>query len=122
MEDKEHLLILDDIEYSLNIKQESNRLIIEVKEKKNDIPFNYNLNLNYEEMIKLNNAFLILDSLDEIKIFLDKILSNKDKVKVEIDESEENMFIYVEYDFFSLIKNIKLNLKKNIIHFIFLII
>ena len=115
MEKKGFSFLFDGVEYSLIVKIENNRLIIEVKEKNNDIPFNFNLNLNYEEIIKLNNVFLNLNSLNEIKIFLDNIFSNKDNIKNEIDESEENMIVLAEYDFFSLRKNIKLNLKKNIL-------
>ena len=99
----EFLFLLNDKEYSINLKIETDKLIITVKEKNiKDIPFNYYINLNYDEFKNLNNVFQIMNSINEIKIFLDNILSNKNNIYADLDESQENMIINIEYDFFSL--------------------
>ena len=69
MASNEYIFLLNNIEYSIIIKIENNRLLIEAKEKKEDIPFNYNTDLNFEAIKKVDNIFLNMNSLDEIKLF-----------------------------------------------------
>ena len=115
MEKKNYYFILDEKEYSIKIKIENNKLIIEVKENQDDIPFNYTLNLQFDEIKKINNIFLNMISLEEIKIFLENIFSKKENIKAQIDELEENIIISIDYDFYSMNKNLKLKLIKKIL-------
>ena len=56
-----------------------------------------------------------MNSLEEIKIFLKNIFSKKENIKAQIDDLEENIIISIDYDFFSMIKNLKLKLLKKIL-------
>ena len=86
--------------------------MIEAKEKEDDIPFSYKISLTLDEFKKRINLF---DNLEEVKVFLDNILTKKENIKADIDEDEENMVLIVDYTFVSLKKNIKFNLNRTIL-------
>ena len=115
MENKEYPFLLNNIEYSIIIKIENNRFIIEAKEKKEDIPFYYKTDLIFEDIKKMDNIFLNMNSLEEIKIFFQNILAQKENIIGEIEESEEHIIISIKYNFFSLIKTLKISLKRIIL-------
>ena len=105
-------LIVNDAEYSISVKKDNNKIIIEAKEKVDDIPFYYTLNLEFAEFKKINNIFLCMDSIDETIIFLENIFSKKESIQAETDETDENLIIQGEYDLCSLKKNIIISLPK----------
>jgi len=109
---KEYIFLLNEKKYNISFQIESQKIMIEAKEKENDIPFCYRIYLTLEEFKKKINIF---DNLEEIKIFLDNILTKKENIKANIDEEEENITLIVDYIFVSLIKNIKLNLSRTIL-------
>ena len=82
MEDKKLAdITLNDIEYSIKISLENDKIMIESKEKEGDIPFCYKVYNTYEDFKKINNIFLNMSSLDEIKLFLEEFLSKKENIK-----------------------------------------
>ena len=63
----------------------------------------------------MDNIFLNMNSLEEVKIFFQNILAKKENIIGEIEQSEENIIITIEYDFFTIKTTLKINLKKNIL-------
>lgn len=69
--------ILNDIEYIICIKVESNKIRIESKEKENEDLNLFENNFTFEDLKNEYNIFNNMDNLEEIKIFLEDILSKK---------------------------------------------
>ena len=103
---------LEEKEYCLDIKIESNKIILEAKVKKDDIPFVYRFNTTLEEFKKKIN---VVESLEEVKILLENIVSKKDNINGEINNSEEKITLKLNYDFCSLKKYIELDLTRIIL-------
>ena len=109
---KEYLFLLNEKKYNIAFQIENQKIMIEAKEKEDDIPFSYKISLTLDEFKKRINLF---DNLEEVKVFLDNILTKKENIKADIDEDEENMVLIVDYTFVSLKKNIKFNLNRTIL-------
>ena len=107
--------ILNDIEYIICIKVESNKIRIESKEKENEDLNLFENNFTFEDLKNEYNIFNNMDNLEEIKIFLEDILSKKEFIKLEINEKENYMTIIFEYNLGPLKKNIKIKLLKKVI-------
>lgn len=107
--------ILNDIEYIICIKVESNKIRIESKEKENEDLNLFENNYTIEDLKNEYNIFNNMDNLEEIKIFLEDILSKKEFIKLEINEKENYMTIIFEYNLGPLKKNIKIKLLKKVI-------
>ena len=116
MEDKKIAdITLNDIEYSIKISLKNDKIMIESKEKEGDIPFCYKVYNTYEDFKKINNIFLNMSSLDEIKLFLEEFLSMKENIKPDFDDEEEKMILQINYNLGPLKKNFVLNLSKTIL-------
>ena len=65
-------------------------------------------------MRKINNIFLIFDSLQEIKEFLDEFSTKKENISLlesnTKEDEEENITLNIKYNIGKKIKNIKFNL------------
>ena len=116
MEDKKLAdITLNDVEYSIKISLETDKIMIVSKEKEGDIPFCYKVYNTYEDFKKINNIFLNMSSLDEIKLFLEEFLSKKENIKPVFDDEEEKMILQINYNLGPLKKNFILNLSKTIL-------
>ena len=116
MEDKKLAdITLNDVDYSIKISLENDKIMIESKEKEGDIPFCYKVYNTYEDFKKINNIFLNMSSLDEIKLFLEEFLSKKENIKPAFDNEEEKMILQINYNLGPLKKNFILNLSKTIL-------
>ena len=108
-------ITLNDVEYLIKISLENDKIMIESKEKEGDIPFCYKVYNTYEDFKKINNIFLNMSSLDEIKLFLEEFLSKKENIKPDFDDEEEKMTLQINYKLGPLKKNFILNLSKTIL-------
>ena len=105
---------LENIEYSIIISLENDNIIISAKPVKPDFPFYYEYKSNSEGLRKINNIFLIFDSLQEIKEFLDEFSTKKENISLlesnTKEDEEENITLNIKYNIGKKIKNIKFNL------------
>ena len=108
----EKIFLLSKKEYIVTIQNENNKILIEAKEKDDDIPFSYQIYLTLEEFKKKINIF---DTLEEVKVFLENILKEKENIQVEIDDDEENITLIIYYYITTLKKNIKFTLTRTIL-------
>ena len=108
----EKIFLLSKKEYIVTIQNENNKILIEAKEKDGDIPFSYQIYLTLEEFKKKINIF---DTLEEVKVFLENILKEKENIQVEIDDDEENITLIIYYYITTLKKNIKFTLTRTIL-------
>ena len=105
---------LENIEYSIIISLENDNIIISAKPIKPDYPFYYEFKSNLEGLRKINNIFLLFDSLQEIKEFLDEFSTKKENISLlesnTNEDEEENIILNIKYNIGKKIKNIKFNL------------
>ena len=108
------VLIFENIEYSIQISLENDNIIISAKPIKPDFPFYYELKSNLEDLKKTNNFFLIFDSFQEIKEFLDEFSTKKENVTLLESNTNENdeeyITVNIKYNVGKINKNIRFNL------------
>ena len=105
---------LENIEYSFLISIINENIIISVKPINQDFPFYYEYKSNLEGICKINNVFLIFDSLQEIKEFLSEFISKKENVSLfnsyTIEDEEEYITINIKYNIGKINKSIRFDL------------
>ena len=105
---------LENIEYSIGISIANDNIIISAKPIKSEFPFFYEFKSNLENLGKINKIFLIFDSLQEIKEFLDEFSSKKENISLLIsntnDDEEESITVNLKYNIGKISKIIKFNL------------
>ncbi len=90
------IVTLENIDYSIQISIENENIMISAKPIKPDFPFYYEFKSNLENLIKINNIFLIFDSLQEIKKFLDEFSSKKENISLSTLNNNEDEEEYIQ--------------------------
>ena len=86
---------LENIEYSFQLSIINENIIISVKPINQDFPFYYEYKSNLEGICKINNVFLMFDSLQEIKEFLSEFISKKENVSLFDSYTNEDEEEYI---------------------------
>ena len=108
------IFTFENIEYSLQLSIINENLILSLKPINQDFPFDYEYKSNLEGLCKINNVFLIFDSLQEIKEFLSEFISKKENVSLfdsyTNEDEEEYIRINIKYNIGKINKSIRFDL------------
>ena len=105
---------LENIDYSVKVSIESEKIMLSAKPVDPEIPFYYQYESNFEELSKINEIFSVLKSKEERKKFLIDISSKKENISlIESninDDGEEHIIIDIKYNIVQIVKSIRFNL------------